>query len=326
MNQVIAMAPRDYNGSQLALIQKTVAKNCNTGEFDLFMEVCRRVKLDPFRKQIHAVVYSKDNADKRKMSIITGIDGFRAVAARCGDYRPDDQEPELSYDEAEKSPANPLGLVKAVVRCFKLGPDKQWHPVVGVAYWNEFAPIKTKGTSNDDYDWIETGETWPDSGKPKKRKQLKPGAVEVQYVDGNWASMPRVMIAKCAEAQALRKGWPEDLSGIYAAEEMDRVRAEELSASEMVEQHQQDNRLKLVSAKDSVPLIFEAGASVEMVPLGKVADRILAFLEASQSPTQIDAFRETNRAGLQTYWALNKSEALEIKTAIENRIKELEAA
>jgi hypothetical protein len=46
------------------------------------MEVARRVGLDPFRRQIYAVVYNKDKPKKRKMSIITGIDGFRAVAAR----------------------------------------------------------------------------------------------------------------------------------------------------------------------------------------------------------------------------------------------------
>jgi phage recombination protein Bet len=326
MNQVVAMAPRDYNGAQLALIQKTVAKDCNGDEFNLFMEVCKRVRLDPFRKQIHAVVYSKDNPEKRKMSIITGIDGFRAVADRNRNYRPDDQEPEYTFDESQKSPANPAGLVKAVVRCFKLGPDGQWFPVVGVAYWHEFAPVKTKGASDDAYEWVETGEVWEDSGRPKKRKQLKAGESEIQYVDGNWKTMPHLMLAKCAEAQALRKGWPEDLSGIYAAEEMDRSRAEDLSALDIVEQHQQVNRLRLVSAKDSVPLQFQAGASIEMVPLGQVGDRILAFLKAAESPTQVDAFRETNRAGLQTYWAMAKSEALEIKAAIENRIKELEAA
>src|SRR5215831_13821194 len=71
MRTVEPLRPRDYSPQQLDLIRRTVAKDCDRDEFDLFMEVCRRVGLDPFRKQIYAVVYNKDKPDKRKMSIVT---------------------------------------------------------------------------------------------------------------------------------------------------------------------------------------------------------------------------------------------------------------
>jgi len=41
--------------------------------------------------------------------------------------------------------------------------------------------------------------------------------------DFMWLKMPFVMLGKCAEALALRKGFPQQLAGIYAKEELDQA-------------------------------------------------------------------------------------------------------
>jgi phage recombination protein Bet len=41
--------------------------------------------------------------------------------------------------------------------------------------------------------------------------------------DHMWRKMPHIMLGKCAEAQALRAGFPRQLHGLYAAEEMEQA-------------------------------------------------------------------------------------------------------
>lgn len=328
MNEVVPIRQSQalvYTGKQLDLIRRTVAADCNPLEFDLYLEVAKRVQLDPFRKQIYAVVYSKNDADKRKMSIITGIDGFRTVAARNRDYRPDEDEPTFTYDETKKASSNPTGLVKAVVKCWKYGPDQQWHQVAGTAHWDEFAPLKMSGDA-DSFDWVDTGEVWPDSGRPKKKKVPKPGAILEHVPEGKWLSMPHVMLAKCAEAQALRRGWPEDLSGIYVQEEMERARFMDMSASESIEAYQADKKLALMGGKDALMVQWQPDSPLESVPLGQFADKAAAHVRSCASLPDLIGWKDTNRVTLQRFWAVSKTDALELKKIVEAREAEITAA
>lgn len=57
----------------------------------------------------------------------------------------------------------------------------------------------------------------------KDRKIPMEGVAMVSEYDkqqGNWKSMRRVMIVKCAESVALRKAFPQELNGLYTQEEM----------------------------------------------------------------------------------------------------------
>lgn len=109
----------DFSASQLTTIKNTVAKDTNTTEFDLFMNAARSYGLDPFRKQISAIVFNKDKPDKRQMAIIVGRDGLRSIAARCGDYRPASGPASVVYSDEAKDSTNPKGIVSVGITLFK---------------------------------------------------------------------------------------------------------------------------------------------------------------------------------------------------------------
>lgn len=294
-----------FTANQLQVIKSTVAKDTNHTEFDLFMEACKAYGLDPFRKQIHAVVYSKDNADKRKMTIIVSRDGLRVLASRSGDYRPASEPAQIVYDEALKGPTNPKGIVSATVRLWKQDKRGDWFPVIGEAYWDEFAPI------TDEWAYSEEAR----SRRPTGKKTLD--------ASGNWAKMPLVMITKCAESQALRAGWPETFGGVYSEEEMDRVSAQD-TASAALERYEQEERMR--RAGNGILMVFDGTTGkLEQVPIGNIADRCLEFIRDAD-PVEVHAFRIRNEQSLRQFWAHSPADALAVKKAMEAKERLLGAA
>jgi len=292
-----------FNPAQLRVIKTTVAKDTNDTEFNLFLEACRSYGLDPFRKQIHAVVYSKDDPDKRKMTIIVSRDGLRVLAHRCRDYRPASEPAQVAYDKAAVGPTNPKGIVSATVKLWKQDNRGEWYPVIGEAYWDEFAPV---------------ADEWAFDQEERKRK---PTGRKVLDASGKWAKMPIVMITKCAESQALRAGWPETFGNIYAEEEMDRVAAN-VTASEALAEVERAEREARTGGR-GILMVFDDAMKLEKVPLGSVADRVLAFVSEAE-PTEVHKFRIRNEDALREFWAASPSDALELKKAFEAKERHLE--
>lgn len=292
----------DFTASQLTTIKNTVAKDTNTLEFDLFMNAARSYGLDPFRKQISAIVFNKNKPDKRQMAIIVGRDGLRSIAARCGDYRPASGPANITYDADAKGPTNPKGIVSVGITLFKQDNRGEWHPVYGEAFWDEFAAVKDEWGENENGKWTPTGE---------------------KTLEANWIKMPIVMLTKCAEGQALRAGWPDQFGNLYAEEEMER-HVKDITPSQEIEKEAAHRRENAIGGRGIMMVMDETGV-MERVKIGEVADRCAEFIRDNDAEA-VHLWSIRNREPLREFWAAEPNDALEVKKAIEAKTKALGAS
>ncbi|MGZ0198880.1 recombinase RecT [Streptomyces sp. RM1] len=187
--------------STLALISPGLAA-APRGHLAMFFHYCVRTGLDPFARQIYMIGRTNwkaaDNPDEpeKTWTIQTGIDGFRTVAHRAAAKAGES----ISYEDTvyydSEGNAHDVWLSKAYPSAVKVTVLRGTSRFPMIARWDEFAPTY--------YD----------------RKQ---GAYVVAKM---WQQMPAHMLRKCAEAGSLRMAAPQDLSGVYVDEEMERADAE----------------------------------------------------------------------------------------------------
>lgn len=59
-------------------LKQTVAQNTTDAEFKIFCEFCKSTKLNPFKKEVWCIVTGEGKY--RRMQLMTGINGFHAIA------------------------------------------------------------------------------------------------------------------------------------------------------------------------------------------------------------------------------------------------------
>lgn len=174
-----------WNATQLAALQQIGVQNASQGDLSVFLNFAQRTGLDPFARQIYMIGRNAktQNGWTTKWTIQASIDGLRIVAERSGDYAGQVGPEYCGPDGVWRdvwTSAEPP--VAARVGVLRHGFSA---PLYAVAYFEEYVQLSKEG---------------------------KPTSM--------WASKPLLMIAKCAEALALRKAFPNDLAGLYTADEM----------------------------------------------------------------------------------------------------------
>jgi phage recombination protein Bet len=209
-----------YSNDQVELIKRTICRGSTDDELQLFMYQAERSGLDPLARQIHAVKRWDNQQNREIMTIQTSIDGFRLIAERTGKYAGQDG-PYWCGEDGEWRDVWLANIPPVAGRVGVLRTDFQ-QPCWGVARYNSYVQRK-KG------------------GEPTRM----------------WVTMADVMIAKCAEALALRKAFPQDLSGLYTGDEMDQAVNPVDAKTMLPKKDSRDIYEKLQRAIDTAPSLAD---------------------------------------------------------------------
>jgi len=182
---------------KINLLKDTICRGASDNELELFMNICNKTNLDPFAKQCWAVKRWDTNLGREVLSFQTGVDGFRLIADRSTKY------------------SGQLGP-------FWCGEDGKWLDV----WLDSKPPIAAKvAVLRSDF----TEPLWAVAKFSSYAAKKKDGSLTTF-----WLKMPELMIAKVAECLALRKAFPQDLSGIYSDTEMDQAEIKDIKIQEPV--------------------------------------------------------------------------------------------
>jgi phage recombination protein Bet len=174
-----------WTPTQLAAFKQLGMEGAPDDDLAVFLYRCQVTRLDPFAKQIRL---RKDRQQvngkwEDRWSIETEIEGYRVIAQR-----------------AARDAGVTLHYGKPVWYDTNEGEHKIWlaaEPPAGASFivYKDGRPFE--GTVS-----------FTEFANMKEGRLL-----------ANWATMPAHMIAKCAEALALRMAFPQDLQGIHTTDE-----------------------------------------------------------------------------------------------------------
>ena len=168
-------------------------ENVTSQEVKMFLRLCQSQRLNPFTRDAYIVKYGNQPA-----SVIAGKDAFVKRATRNKRYRGH----EAGITVLRR--VNKNGGVQSVIDRREGSMMLSGEELVG-----GWAKVHLEGYECPIFEEVALSEY----------------AAPDKYGKNGWSRMPATMIRKVALCHALREAFPEDLGGLYGAEEMDQASA-----------------------------------------------------------------------------------------------------
>ncbi len=179
----------------ISVLQSSLYVGCKPESIGMVLDYCRAAKLDPMQKPVHIVpMNTKDPVTGEyawRDVVMPGIGLYRIQADRSGTM--------AGISEPEFGPAITSDFT-----------DRRGN-TVSVTY-PEWCKVTVKKLVGGNIVEFTAKELWLENYATDSGKSTAPNAM--------WRKRPFGQLAKCAEAQALRKGWPE-IGSAPTAEEME---------------------------------------------------------------------------------------------------------
>ena len=193
----------------IKVLQTSLYPGAMADSIKMVLSYCRHSGLDPMQKPVHLVPMSVKNAQTGQYEfrdvVMPGIGLYRIQADRSGSY--------AGMSSPEFGPLMTETFI-----------DKNGNDVT--VTFPEYCEIKVSKLIGDRIVEFTAREYWIENYATDSRKSTAPNSM--------WKKRPRGQIAKCSEAQALRKGWPE-IGAAPTAEEMEGKEIDITSRSEPAE-------------------------------------------------------------------------------------------
>lgn len=222
-----------------------------------FLRHCERTGLDPIARQIYSI--ARKSKGQLRWQIQISIDGARLIAERSGQYE-GQTTPQFTADGQSWTE---VWLSTEFPKAARVGVYRRGFrkPLYAVALWDAYVQTTYNGDVTD-----------------------------------MWRRMGPLMLAKCAETMALRKAFPQDLSGLYSAEEMSQADSGASSATPAAPSGAAEPHRAAAAAAEEV--IVEAEVVDDRKP-GEVVAEVLGRIGVTKTKRELRSiYKDAQAAGV----------------------------